>query len=412
MLLTLQPAIERAASDAGQLVRKLRGYVDGTEDFIQQRLTLAPVGGSAVDLRQALVDAYPYHYAQQPVESTSAHASFLQRISDTLNTLLNSLSEVLRQAERLARERRERWTRRMGFVITLLALFVGLPQLLPGVALSKGTYPAWLAHYLPLTTLEAVGRLAVGLLVIALFAAMLVLPIGRALAWIRPRREAFWKHLRQFRRLARQSTDALANLGQPLPGAEGEESAEAGSKLEDLDQKATEGLVAMWSILEPAQKAKRRRFSFRRNKVQTWLRNAGRFISLIKWPRFSFPWSLPPDVQTWRRGARRFIYLTYLFDLRPEVLPLPRALCMLRHKSTDFTSRSIISDYELWRSLRAAGFESDEMAMLDHWLSRPDNQRQINAMDIGAFAGLLKERGMSADPAQRTPDKWQGPMII
>jgi len=408
VLLSLQPRVEHAASDAEQLVRTLRGYIDGTEDLIRRQLTLAPVGKNVMNLRRALVDAYPYHYLQQPVESVATQAGFLRT---SVETILNNISEILQQADRLARERQERWTRWMGVLITLLALFVGLPSLLPGVTLSKQTYPTWLARYLPLATLEAAGRLAVGLLVIALFAVVLAPLIGQALAWIRPRREAFWKHLRQFHRLARQSIDALANLGQPLPGAEGEESAEVGGKLEDLDQKATERLVAMWSILEPAQKAKGRRFSSRWNKVQTWLHNAGRFISLVKWPRFSFPWSLPPDVQTWRRGTRRLIHLTYLFDLRPEVLPLPRALCLLRYRSTDFTSRSIISDWEFERLLRRAGFESDKMVMLDHWLSHPDHQRQMNAMDIGAFAGLLKERGVSADPAQRNPDQWQGPII-
>jgi len=328
-----------------------------------------------------------------------------------VGTILNTLAEVLRQAERLARERQEQWTWWMGVLITLLTLFVGLPSFLPGVRLSKQTYPTWLARYLPLATLEAAGRVTVGFLVIALFAAVLAPLIGRTLAWIRPRRQAFRKHLRQFHRLARQSIDALANLGRSLPGAEGEKHAEIGGKLEDLDQKATERLVTVWSIPEPAQEAKGRRFSSRRSKVQTWLRSAGRIISLIKWPRFSLPWSLPPDVQTWRRGARRFIYLTYLFGLRPEALPLPRALCLLRYRSTDFTQRSIISDWEFERSLRRAGFESDEMAVLDRWLSHPDHQRQINAMDIGAFARLLKERGVSADPAQRNPDQWQGPII-
>jgi len=407
LLLSLQPAVERAASNTEQLARKLRGYIDGTEDFIRRNLTLTPVTGNVMNLRQALLDAYPYHYAQQPVASRQAQGSFLQT---SLGTILDTLSEILREADRLKHETQEQRTQQMTIVLTLLALFIGLPQFLPGVALSESTYPNWLTPYCPLSVLEAICRFAIVPLMIVVLMLAAASFSGLVRRWFRPRRQPFWSHLRSFHRLAQQGME-LASLAQRLRGSRVEDerqligrlqqgqdqrhlvteelrrliqggSNDVYGELEVVDQSATTELIEIWKTLSTEVKRRRGRL------------------------RLTSPWVLPLEAQTWLREARRFLHQSQLFDLRPEVLPLPRALCVLRCRSTDFTSRSIVSDYEFWSSLRAAGLASEEISKLDRWLSYPDNRRRMERLDIQEFVELLKGQGVSADPQRRESGQW------
>jgi hypothetical protein len=73
----IQTLLEKVVSDEAQVQQKFEGYLDGTEDFWRRRFTFSPFPDANVgNLREALLDAYPYHYVRQPLKSLhnqSAH---------------------------------------------------------------------------------------------------------------------------------------------------------------------------------------------------------------------------------------------------------------------------------------------------------------------------------------------------
>jgi hypothetical protein len=58
-------------------------------------------------------------------------------------------------------------------------------------------------------------------------------------------------------------------------------------------------------------------------------------------------------------------------------------------------------------SLRGVGFTTEEIKLLEFWLSAPENQRPIREWDVARLARELKQRGVSTVPSARKPSNWQ-----
>jgi hypothetical protein len=81
----------------------------------------------------------------------------------------------------------------------------------------------------------------------------------------------------------------------------------------------------------------------------------------------------------------------------------------MRFKSEQHRSVPAVSDPGFRDSLSVAGFSDDEIGAISRWLA--GQRDQIRELGVGAFVSILEERGVSADPARRTPNRWTGPLM-
>jgi hypothetical protein len=373
MLHRWRALVEKISSDAAQILRKYRGYQDGTEDFIRRRLTFSfPFAPFLLSLRDALLDAYPYHYLQRPLQGLE---NMMKTLSENMTNITGTLSAFLNEAEREARERQERATRWLGFVLSLLALLIGVPSLIPGAQITPENYPSWISRFLPLRVLEQATRVLAIVLVVLLLGTVTWFVFG----WMRslfPSPDPFLARLRKLWGLVEEARRRVVG------GASEQVSGSDFGDLERLDESACTLLIRLWEELRREEKGSTR--------PRWWRSRIGR------------------EADRWLQNTRRLRYLVELFDLRPEVVPLPRVLCVFRYKSTDFHARTVLSEWEFHRSLRLAGFSSEEARELDEWLSEFPNQDVIKDADVKTFVEILQRRGVSADPRKRTPEQWRG----
>jgi len=373
MLHRWRALVEKISSDAAQILRKYRGYQDGTEDFIRRRLTFSfPFAPSLLSLRDALLDAYPYHYLQRPLQGLE---NMMKTLAENMTNITGTLSAFLSGAEREARERQERATRWLGFVLSLLALLIGVPSLVPGAQITPENYPSWISRFLPLRVLEQATRVLAVVLVVLLLGTVAWF-IFEQIRSLFPSPDPFlarlrklWKLVEEARRVAEEASDQVSRSDF--------------GELERLDESACTLLIEIWKELQ---------------------REEGKSLHPRWWRS-----RIEREADRWLRNTRRLRYLVELFDLRPEVIPLPRTLCVFRYKSTDFYDRTVISDWEFNRSLRLAGFSSEEVRELHGWLSGFPNQHVIKDVDVKTFVEILQHRGVSADSKKRTPKRWKGP---
>jgi hypothetical protein len=100
--------------------------------------------------------------------------------------------------------------------------------------------------------------------------------------------------------------------------------------------------------------------------------------------------------------ARRILLL---FVLRPDDVPLPRTLCLLRYKAYEFLDIPTIGDDEFKTSLNLVGYDPDSVDDLNTWLSQPWNKRWIAEASTAEVAAALMEYGIGAKPV---PPLWKG----
>lgn len=363
--------MERAHSDADLVMRNYRRYLDATEDFIRQNLSFSsPFPTFVLSLRSALLDAYPYHYLQEPLKNLERQVCVL---SENIANIVTSLDTALSRVQQQAKSAQERALQRLGLILALLALVVGIPQLIPSAAISEANYPLWLRRFFSLHALETGTRILV-LIALALLAAVLA---DVFLLWIFsqfPRQDRFLAQVQQLWTLVERAKMLAGHMQIPHH-----------RELEELDEQACGLAAELWEWLRRTEKPPSR--------LQRLLRHLRKCL---------------PHVEAWLVQNRLLRYHLSLWDLRPEDIPLPRTLCVFRYKSTDFHSRSVISDGEFSRSLRLVGFKPEEEGRLKKWLSEMENAQIIQQMTVRSFVKALKERGVTADPNIRNHKKWQG----
>jgi len=151
----LSARFEQTRSDLARIERSFGAAKDATEDTLR-KLTLRGLSAPGVrSLHGALLDAYPYHYLEEPLRNVRGRVETALSLTTQVT---NSIEIVLTETEQTAHEFQERWTTRLAVVISLLALLIGLPTFVPGATLSEETYPQGLNNIIPLSLAEGVLR--------------------------------------------------------------------------------------------------------------------------------------------------------------------------------------------------------------------------------------------------------------
>lgn len=392
-------------------------------------------GNEKVDsLHDALIAPFPYEHLESQLKKSEDRAKPLQKNVDAVNDLSVTINTVLESTDQQTNARSASWTAVLSVLIGFLALS-SLAQFVPGAQLvdngeELGDYPAWLREVgIDPTELEAVTRDAI--IVIVLIALIILLP--HLLSWFVNRLpphpflfgnrvKKLWVHAESTgayylggflsQHLPEAGKKDLASLLRVLAGHLGinvsrptkviQKTADKGwEKAEETDEKAVGLLCALWEEIERARDG-----------------HPNRLGGYLSWPplrrlwrvlRFQWP-TQPAWVTGWLQQARHLRFRNELFVFCPELIPSPRVLCILRYKSGDLEG-SMISNQDFGKSLMVVGFEEDEIARLDSWLS--ESREQISVMSVRQFAEVLKERGVTADPSRRKGKNggWNGSLI-
>lgn len=371
VLRRLQTYIETATSDAGQVDRKYSGYLDGTDDYLRRRMTISWVPrANTLNLRDAILNAYSYQYVKQPLASLH---TIMDQLNQGVEHISSPLSTILEPSGQRIRDESARLSGMSTLIFALLALLVGLAQVLGTQANIAPTVPSpaptsFIDLFFQSPELISAARfLFVGVLLLLIAAAALY-----CIEWIYQRRP----------RRRHKFIEAVRRFRAQVSAAGGHQQIDA------LDDGAVRILAGLWQELRRELEGAGGRRLLLKNSVTPQVRVQG--------------------VQEWEAFARLVEHAIELFDLLPRTILLPRALCVLRFKSTDFNSRTAISDWDFGVSLRGIGFLPSDEGTLQSWLSTPANQQRIREMDVATFARALKDRGVTAVPEKRTPARWNG----
>jgi len=319
-----------------------------------------------LNLRDAVLHSYPYAYIDQPLKS---HALSMDEVRGQIERSIEALQVFIEQAEQPARAQLTRW----GAIIAGLILAVGLlgtfSQIFSGASADNSPLATLLNGLIPVPLLESILRV-LGVLALAVVLVTVLISAFVLLRHYLPSRlPRFTAQLVKYRALNDQAVDAARERITASPK-------DAGSKLERIDGESTKVLEALWKEIT----------------------DVGRSVR-------------GSTFKAWQRRERSLEYSIQLFDLSPEIIPLPRTLCVLRFKSAELRRYSMVPDWDWYSFLGATGIGTDPARKLTEWLTTPGIAEQIKDMDVATFASVLKAHGVSADPELRTPEKWTGSLL-
>ncbi|MEJ5241892.1 MAG: hypothetical protein WHS87_11905 [Anaerolineales bacterium] len=387
LLHRISALLEKTNSDAQQTLRKFNGYLDATEDFFRRAFTYASLGEIKQSLQDAILDAYPYHYLQQPGRSLE---NMIETVSINLHGLLETAEKGLEQIERSDRESQIRWTRMLSLLVGALALLIALPQFVPGSVITPDTYPHWLKAVLPLPMLEVLVRASVGIIIGWLILGSMSYALYRVWRYFVSPEELTSRQIRNLWELVERATSLVQEARSQRTRLSHEEIQ---TRLEQMDEEASTLLCRIFDTLHQMERS-----SHNRARIPHHLRHVWKELL----------WG--PGISEWVERNVRLRHLMALFDLRPDNIPLPRTLCLLHYKGAEFQSRSSISDWEFERSLRLAGFSSSEADRLREWLSHPVNQIIVENLGYQPFLDLMKKYGVTVEESKRDENQWKGPI--
>jgi hypothetical protein len=412
LLRRMETFVEKSASDTNQVEREYLSAVADTDDYLRRRTTISTIQQTApLSLREALLIAYPYRYVGQPLKWLQSTMSLVLSSVDRSSANLNAIIE---QTERQARESLTSIGRWLSALITLLALLIGLLQVVgQNSSPIQKAIKDFLARFMPIAWLDS----ALHALFDAVVALLLITSVAFGIRWVaqlRPKkRHHFIEAVQRFRALNDQARECLAQAraaeqraaiegaNEKTRGRAAGESrasqamaAKRWSELDALDVEAVKILDRLWKSLRTTRNLIDRgpQATPRGWLSRWWLRSRGRN---------------PADTE-WELRAHNLEHTIELFDLAPARILLPRALCVLRYKTTDFLSRTTIANTDFIGSLRYVGFLTPEIAALEMWLSAVPNRPTILNLDVHAFVRVLQARGVSANPHARKPVEWKG----
>ncbi|HIK39517.1 hypothetical protein [Thermoleptolyngbya sp. M55_K2018_002] len=413
----VQSSLEKVSSDVAQIKRTFDGYRDGTEDFWDRNLTYSSCQDAHLnDLREALLDAYPYHYWKQPLQSLK---EWDEQLLGSVGRSVETVNSMLQQADRMTQESLEVWTRRLGIIAALAAPVLALPNFID-LKLDSTSLPQTLFGkvFHEVQDLQTVIGYLLSLALAALFVASAAFLVS--LLWglvSKKKSEQFVAGIRSFKNLVERSNFSLGDY----------------RKLDQLDTEACQILSSLWieaqglqtfgnqrsfvDWLLNAENALKKRLrivrlrSRRSGSPLHWLAVKG--LSIWLWCLMKVEHCLDQsesrEIYDWLRRSRRFRYLVYLFDLMPTYIPLPRALCIYRYKARDLISRTTISDWDFEKSLINADFPPYMITSLKKWLQDLDDAGELGvSISVDCFVDCLEERGVRSHPDPSVVEKWQG----
>jgi len=388
---------EKMRGEAIRLEQQYDFLVNRTIELLREKMHMAPVP-NLLPLSKALMEAYPYRSLRRPIIYLPVYTAQLVTSSERVGALLTLLSTAISNYALKQRERQDRQIQIFVAILAIAALFVALPQFFPGVdALS----------ILKLFRDETIYNSNNGKIVLVVIAiALLVFLLGvydrilqRVVAFFgsKKERKRFRECVRKFWNLADHTTymyeaekrnkEGLPQLSPVLhspPPNWFKNQWEEGLGVENIDTQATSILQELWQHLE--------------SPVQASSTNNQRTAS-------DNQQQASKDMIAQVRTLSRLIHV---FVLRPDRVPLPRAICIMRFKSLQFLDKSTIGENEFRDSLIDAGFSLDQVKALQNWLYEPVNLEWIKGNSVKNVAAALKNAGITAKPREDVVKCWKG----
>ena len=383
---------EKMRGEAIQLEQQYDFLVNRTIEFLREKMHMAPVP-NLLPLSKALMEAYPYRSLRRPIIYLPVYTAQLVTSSERVGALLTLLSTAISNYALKQRERQDRRIQIFVAILAIAALLVALPQFFPSVdALSILKLFKFETIYNPNNGKIALITIAIVLLAFLVWFCIRIL--RRVIAFSGPKKERnrFRECVRKLWNLADHATymyedekrnkEGLSRLSPPPEWFKNQWDKDGGA--ENIDTQATLILQELWRYLESPSRA------YSKNEQHTSTDNQKQASE-----------NMIAQVRILSR-------LIHVFVLRPDRVPLPRTLCIMRIKSLQFLEKSTIGDNEFRDSLMDAGFSLDQVKALQNWLFEPVNLKWIRENSVGKVAEALKNAGITTKPHEDVVNRWQG----
>jgi len=369
----VQSALEKTKKDVTPLKQRYDAVIESTEKFLDINIIMASIP-ELPSLSSAMKDAYPYRILPKEM-GTKLLLSIenLANINERINSLLTLLAATTNDNQRRRYER-------IGRLIAILALLLTLSKVdIPSILRTISTSSA-----------AQIYLAVIGIMLLVLFFVFclrynwynwLKRKIYRYIDRYEARRKSinFHKCVQEFWKLAIYTTYSYKTekgckdspaLDLSLP-AKFKERWNNGAEVDKIDSDATTILQGLLSKLKES----------------------------------------PSTGEDIVRNARRFIYI---FVLYPELIPLPRTLCILRHKSLQYIGAPAIRNNDFRDSLMCARFTREQADTLQSWLDQPENSQWIRDRDnsVETVASALQKAGVTANPSPNVECKWQKSQLL
>lgn len=330
--------------------QKWKAAVESTELFARRAFSLRSLEGIR-SLIEGLRESYPYRIAGTKARLAVDRS---QQVRSSLDPLKQIVRTLIEEESREEREREERNQRTLSYALAALAAVTALPLLIGQMGWEElqATIKRWPEPFVQLfpflqTIQPILTMIGMAAALLIIFILMFVLS-SRFLPSREDMLEREWNRLGRLLietwELIRQDRPQIHDLrklaftSHTIPGkAEPAEVRRMREEVERLDEEVCERLVQVWEWLKQQEEKGK---------------NKDRLIALHY--RIHF-----------------FTMALELLDRRPSPLPLPRALCLYRYKSTDFVRSSVVSDFEFEQVLNGYGFDDDEAHAIDAWVEQP-----------------------------------------
>lgn len=378
----VQHRLRKMLDDANQIKQQYEHLIKRTTEYLEENVVTSPIG-KYQDLREALQNAYPYHFLRGRMRILSDYMTQLYNSSERLNTLFNILSISIQRNEQKKRKQSDNVLQFIGAILTIAALCAGLS--------------AWITERWK----NGHPHFGVGVIII-----IIIIAIASLLSVLWMKREALRRFVRnlftksrhgEFRRriryvwqLAEYTTyqydkrqkQTQSPLSCPPPAWFDQQW--NNQKADGVDHDATTTLESLWDLLF----IDKREINSRGYSVTSY--NGFPEVDKSKYIKDEFNEQM--------QQLRLLKHLILLFLLRPDTLPLPRAACILRYKSIDFFPKPTISENEFRDSLKKCEYSDWQIEALLSWLNDPVNQEWIKAHSVREFAEVLICAGVTKPP--------------
>lgn len=394
-LAQIEPGILQLSNDVIVAGRKIRMAAENAQHHARSRITTRVIP----PLRSLLDEVgqfFPFRKASEIADHVKHVVTELREVQErsekAIETIFKEQEQEMKEREVLAKEREKESRERFNFIIAIVASVLAAGSLFEvlqpptaeqpsnKVAESISSLLTWLwNHGIP-------QLISICLLLISLFMVFYILwkhlkrkpkpetpsaseaefqevRVCITEAWKRATRSIRLVH--ELNRFRLQFGSALSRMIQETVAADQikdiqtwrQRDKELRERLEQLDTEATEQLCKVWK----------------------WLHQARENLQ---------------DMEDWMRWLHRLVHTVVvkveLLDGRPSSLGLIRTLCLLRYKSLDFLSGSVVSYFEFEQVLNAYGYSDEEVKLIDRLATQ---WRGLSAED---FAQRLKELGVDA----------------
>jgi|GEM_PF-5413760 len=383
---------EKMRGEAIQLEQQYDFLVNRTIEFLREKMHMAPVP-NLLPLSKALMETYPYRSLRRPILYLPVYTAQLVTSIERVGALLTLLSTAISNYALKQRERQDRQIQIFVAILAIVALLVALPQFFPSVnAISILNLFGYETIYNSNNGKILLVTLAIVLLAFLVWFCIWILLRMKAFSGPKKERNRFRECVRKLWNLADHTTymykdenrnkEGLSRLSPPPHWFKNQWN--SGQGADNIDSQATSILQELWLYLDSLS------HESSTNKQRTWSDNKQQASK---------------DLIAQVRILSRLIHV---FVLRPDLIPLPRALCILRYKSLQFLEKSTIGDNEFRDSLKYAGYSSDQVKSLQDWLDEPVNLKWIRDNSVNKVAEALGKKGITANPSKDVMNNWQG----